>query len=117
MTNQYTTYIQNKQFDEEKFNRDFEENYKQKSNYHDIIKNNKLLHLNNQVDVSNDFPQLSVGQHAINIHNTVFDIINECYNYKTFNKNIFFQNNRLFYIGCLMIISYMLYLIFKNNIY
>jgi hypothetical protein len=89
-------------FDVKKFNQDFEDYLtKQKKvrlereqkflESKEVIKREKLLH------------ELTFYELVANTKNTVFDVIDDIINLK-FNKDTLMKNNRLFYIGLILII-------------
>lgn len=73
----------------------------------------KLVELDSQIQSKPNLLQLSVGQHLSNIKTTFFDIINDLTT-KPLNIRILTVNNRLFYLGLLMIIIFLLYLVTKH---
>lgn len=57
--------------------------------------------------------ELSIGQHLIRMKNTFFDITHEMTSNKPISPQLFIKNNRLFYIGLMLLMIFFVYLIFN----
>ena len=98
----YLYQLDDGKFDIDKFNRDFDQ-------YKENRKQEMAARLQKKLDVLNNPPpptpayDLSVGQLAINTKDALFNIVDDIINFK-FSKDILLKDNRMFYIGLILII-------------
>jgi len=98
-------------FDIDKFNRDFDQYKIQRKDEMNKKIKQKLNELNT-VKISIPAYDLSIGQIAINIKDSLFGILDDLINYN-FSWDILLKRNRLFYLGItLIVISLINYLYF-----
>lgn len=89
-------------FDIDRFNRDFDQ-YKERRKREMQEKLDKRLSELNNPEPETPAYDLSIGQIAINIKDSIFNIIDDIINFK-FSWNLLLKGNRLFYLGLVLII-------------
>jgi len=98
-TNQVKNYSIDKTFDLSKFNQAYEDVQKRRQTIEAVKEREELASLN-KVIYKKRLDQLTIGEMAFNFKDSIFDTLTDLLNFK-FNLN----NNRLFYLGLLVIIS------------
>ena len=93
-------------FDIKRFNQDFD-NYLDRQKKARLEKEAQYLESKTVVKREKLLHELSFYELVVNMKNTVFDIIDEIVNNKV-TKDTFKKNNRLFYIGLLLILFSMI---------
>ena len=98
----YLYQLDDGKFDIDKFNRNFDQ-------YKENRKQEMAIQLQQKLDVLNNPPpptpayDLSIGQLAINMKDALFNIVDDIINFK-FDKDILLRDNRMFYLGLILII-------------
>jgi hypothetical protein len=93
------------------FNKVFVEDQVKQHKYYLQLEDQKLSQLQlNEPVVKNSLLELSVSDQLINTKNTFFEILSDLQT-KPLNINIVTQGNRLFYLGLLLVIIFIIYLI------
>jgi len=103
-------------FDIDRFNRDFDQYRDKRKEESREILNRKLEELNKPPDVTPPY-DLSVGQIMINMKDATFNVMDDIINFK-FTSEVLLKQNRLFYIGLLLIIIALIlyaYMIFMTE--
>lgn len=98
----YLYELDNGKFDIDRFNRDFDQYKEQRKREMQERLDKKLSELNNPPHEPPAY-DLSIGQIAINIKDSMFNIIDDIINFK-FTWDILLKSNRLFYLGLVFII-------------
>jgi hypothetical protein len=109
--NQFDFYTSSGEFNLAKFNQVFREEQIKRVDYYRKKDAEDLAKLNKE-GPPKKLDQLSIGDHIIGIKNTAFNIIVDLQN-EPLTIDIFTKDNRLFYLGLLMLIIFLIYLIFK----
>ena len=96
-------------FDLNKFNQEFEDVQKRRQTIA-AEKERQELSLLNKVEYKKRLDQLTVGEMAFSFKDSIFDTLTDALNLKFQNNN-----NRLFYLGLLIIISVFVMYVFSPN--
>lgn len=99
-------------FDEKKFNDEFEQNIEHNKKLQEKLKKQRLNELNG-LHGDKRLYEYSISETFINMKDCVFDILDDilCLNVDT---KLFTKNNRLYYIGILLIIVLILIQLCEN---
>uniref|UniRef100_A0A6C0LS75 Uncharacterized protein n=1 Tax=viral metagenome TaxID=1070528 RepID=A0A6C0LS75_9ZZZZ len=106
-------YTSSGEFNLSLFNQAFREEQLRRIDFYRKRELERLEELNKQQIQKPNLHQLSIGQHLINIKDTFFGLIKDLEN-EPLSTNTLLKNNRLFYIGLLFVIIFILYLIINN---
>ena len=96
------------------FNKTFRDEQVKRIKFYKNTEERKLDALNKSVVIPPNILQISIGQHLINMKNTMFEIIHETQTQPVNAKSLLLRNNRLFYIGLMLITIFVVYIILNN---
>lgn len=112
-SNNFDFYTSSGEFNLALFNKTFREEQLKRIAFFRNEERKRLEELNNLNPPEPKLHELTIGQHIINAKNTVFDIIEDLLT-KPLTTDILTKNNRLFYIGIILMIVYVVYLIIDD---
>jgi hypothetical protein len=121
---QFTKYEQNPQnafdyftssgeFNLALFNKTFREEQLKRIAFYKDLEEKRLKELNTEFKPMPDLHKMTVGQHLLNMKDTFFAIWQDLQT-EPLNSSIILRDHRLFYIGLLLVIIFIIYVIFKH---
>jgi len=96
------------------FNKTFREDQIKRIEFYRMAEAKRLEELNQEANKTTPLHLLSIGQIFINMKDAIFGICTDLSSDQPITTDILLKNNRLFYVGLLMVIIYLLYLLFSN---
>jgi hypothetical protein len=111
--NPFNFYTSSGEFNLGLFNKTFREEQLKRIDFFRKAEQQRLEELNRSAPPPADLHQLTVGQYVRNMKDTFFDVANDLQT-KPLSTEILMKNNRLFYIGLLLIIIFVIYLVLSN---
>ena len=99
------------------FNKTFREEQIRRIEFYRKYEEDRLRRLEEEENKVVKFQDLSVGQHLINMKNTIFDITSDIIAGKPISPKLFTKNNRMFYLGLILLIIFIIYLTLNNFIH
>ena len=97
------------------FNKTFREEQLKRVAFYKKLEEDRLTELNKTNTPKLALHEMSVAQHLFNMKNTIFNIMKDIQT-EPLNMDILLKDYRLFYIGLILVIIFVIFLIFRHLI-